>query len=163
MSFAGTVTRGTPLVSWSWLRLQETVSATVTVDSRFGILVLFHANRPMNERTAARKGANDNQVWFSTNQKLIPLIVRDAIAVLWRARRSCDHRFAFADALGPSRTTTNKEATPPGTYISHCIRVRRTGFSWRAISSRRDCLLGPRARPISSGRCQEGSVEIVWR
>ena len=43
--------------------------------------------------------------------------MRDAIAVLWRARRSYDHRFAFADALGPSHTKTNKEAMPLGTHL----------------------------------------------
>ena len=64
-----------------------------------------------------RKGATDNKVWFSANQKFTPLIVRDTIAVLWRARWPYDHRFAFADTLGPPRTTRNKEAMPPGTYL----------------------------------------------
>ena len=65
----------------------------------------------------ARKEATDNQVWFSANQKLIPLIVRDAIAILWRARRSYNHCFASADALEPLRTTANKEAAPSGPYL----------------------------------------------
>ena len=64
-----------------------------------------------------KRGRLTNQVLFSTNQKLIPLILRDAIAVLWRTRRSSKHRFVFTNALGPSRSTTNKEATPPGTYL----------------------------------------------
>ena len=39
------------------------------------------------------------------------------LRLCWRAWRSYGHRFAFADAFGPSDATTNKEATPLGTYL----------------------------------------------
>ena len=53
------------------------------------------------QRCCAGKGATQDWVRFSANQKLIPLTVRYAILVLWRARRSYDNRFAFANALEP--------------------------------------------------------------
>ena len=62
------------------------------------------------------KGATDNQVWFQVNQKLIPLIFRDAFAN-WRERRSHDHHSAFADALDQRKQQRTKEATPPSTYL----------------------------------------------
>ena len=90
----------------------------VAIPFRFGAVTgpsRGSACRPL--RCHVRKRATQNRVWFSTNQKLIPLIVMDAIAILWGARRSYNRRFASANALEPSRTTTNKEATPPGTYL----------------------------------------------
>ena len=86
-----------------------------------------------------RKGATDNKVWFSANQKFIPLIVRDAISFFCRARRSHNHRFASADAFKLSRTTSNKEAMPPGAYLVasgsddpdfHGVTFRLDGDRW---------------------------------
>ena len=53
MSFADTMARRTPLVLRSWSRSQETVSATATLDSHFGVFVLFRA-KYSNKRTKER-------------------------------------------------------------------------------------------------------------
>ena len=161
------------------------------VDSCFGIFVLFCATSS-DEQTGGWKNEQTNEHFvlasslvypvvlcvvscavthergwlnidfvFLANQKLIPLIVRDAIAVLWYARRSCGNRFASADALELLSATTNKETTPPGAYLiasgSDNPDFYSVTFCRAAIVSSAPC-----ARPILSGRGQEGSSEIVW-
>ena len=55
----------------------------------------------------------------------------------------------------------NEQGGNASGHLSHCIQVTRPRFPWRENSSRRNCLLGPRARPILSGRGQKGSAEII--
>ena len=70
------------------------------------------------------------------------------LAACLRERRSCDHHFAFADALEQRAQQRTKEATPPRTYLI-LSGSNDHGFRWRDISSRRDRFVGPpRSLPI---------------
>ena len=109
--------------------------------------------------TAREKGRLGIEFDFQQNQKLI-LILRDAIAALLACVVVVHPPFCVR-ACARTIAHNNEQGGNTSEHLSHCIRVRRPGFPWRDISSRRDCLLGPRARSISSVRDQEGSAEIV--
>ena len=69
-------------------------------------------------------------------------------AACLRERWSCDHHFAFADALKQRAQQRTKEATPPRTYLI-LSGSNDHGFQWRDISSRRDRFVGsPHSLPI---------------
>ena len=67
------------------------------------------------------------------------------LAACLRERWSCDHHFAFADALEQRAQQRTKEATPPRTYLI-LSGSNAHGFQWRDISSRRDRFVRTRFR-----------------
>ena len=79
-----------------------------------GSIMRLRASSPALSRT---KRGKSKLIWFSTKLKTHFWFWGMPLRLCWRAWRSYDHRFAFADALGLLRATTNKQATSPGTYL----------------------------------------------
>lgn len=88
------------------------------------------------------------------------LISRNVVSTLLACATVARPSLRVRSAPVQAHATTNKGGNASG-HLSNCIRVRRPGFPWRDISSRRDRLLGPCARPISSGSGEEGSEDTI--
>ena len=117
------------------------------------------AQRIVLHAVTHERGKLEIEFGFRQNQKLI-WFWGMPLRFCWRAWRSYDHRFAFADALGPSRATTNKKAMPPGTYLivygSDDPDFHSMTFCHVAI-----VCSAPRSSKLCPRRGEEGSIEIV--
>ena len=84
------------------------------------------------------------------------LILRDAIMVLSACTAVVRPLFCVGGCI-QTIARNNEQGGNTFGHLSHCIRVKRPGFSLRDISSRRDCLLGPapiRSRPEEVRKAQ---------